>query len=114
MAAPAQEKKNYDINNLSDCLDLMEIFFNKANKAGVFLIEEAAVIAAVVKQIRSAVKPAQPAQPAQSVQESREPRPKPPREPSKIEVMEPHNVLPNPAMSKEQLLKALSELNNKN
>jgi hypothetical protein len=44
---PQTPQKNYNLDNIDDCLELLNMFLNKANKEGVFTLEEANVVCTI-------------------------------------------------------------------
>jgi hypothetical protein len=58
MASPSPPQtppKNYNLDNIDDCLELLNMFLNKANKEGVFTLEEANVVCTIYKKVQNAL-----------------------------------------------------------
>jgi predicted ATPase len=44
-------EKNFNLDNPTECLEMLEIFLNKANKSGIYTLQESYVILSVIKKL---------------------------------------------------------------
>jgi hypothetical protein len=58
MSDKQENNKNYNLEKLEDCMEVLNIFLNKANKSGAFSLDEAAVLSTIIKKVQAQLFPA--------------------------------------------------------